>query len=153
MIQSTLERISDSIGSLRDPLPEERDDLNSPSSAYQNFEDFDPAYVRSPSHYKSNTDEGENSMEGTQHYIISRVKTFGSTVFHNLTEVVTNSTSSSRRQQITNFAGCVTNSASDKLQVISNFTNNVTSSVSSRIFQGKSKPDPLIGYKTPKGPK
>jgi hypothetical protein len=70
-----------------------------------------------------------------------------------LAEVVTNLTCSIQCHQITNIAGCITNSASNKLQVIYNFTNNVTSSVSSRIFRGESQPDPLIGIKTIKGHK
>ncbi len=146
-------RISDTIGALRDPAPEERDDLNSPSSGYQNFEDFDPDSVSGTCHNVNKTEEGENKMESAQHYVISRVKTFGSNVLNNLTEVVTNTTSSSRRQQISNFAGCVTHSACDKLQVLSHFTNNVTSSVTSRILQGKTKLDPLIDPETFKGPR
>jgi hypothetical protein len=153
MFQSTLERISDTIGALRDPVPEERDDLNSPSSGYQNFEEFDLDSVSGTCHNDNKTEEGENKIESTQPYVISRVKTFGSNVLTNLTEVVTNTTSSSRRQQISNFAGCVTHSACDKLQVLSHFTNNVTSSVTSRIRQGKPRSDPLIDPETFKGPR
>lgn len=152
MIQSTLERISDTIGALRDPVPEERDDLDSPSSGYQNFEELDPNSVSGTCRTIKKTDPGENKMDATHHYVISIVKTFGSNVLNNFTEVVTNTTSSSRRQQISNFAGCVTHSACDKLQVLSHFTNNVTSSVTSRILQGKPKSDPLIDLETSKGP-
>jgi len=147
---STLERLGDSISSLRgNSQTEERDDINSPTIEYKHFDDFEQTQVESTSsiatesYYEEKGEENNETLDRTQEYI-SRVKTFGSTVLSNLAEAVANSTTASRREKISNFAGAVTNSASDKLQVLSSFTNTVASTVSTRMLKGKPKQDPLL---------